>query len=237
MLRALRELEQIFTAALDLRRRPVGIAFTDTPPAGTPALRGAQPSGCSFWRLAADGGPFYTVPADHLNCPVGSYTHRVEMPAEREAELAGVLSLMADVGYIRMTEVPSIPRLPQPPQVIVYAPLAESPVAPDVVVLSGRPSKLMLLHEAAGRAGVATTPLLGRPTCMAVPAALSGGIASSLGCIGNRVYTDVGDDEFYSVIAGPDLGRVSQALGTILSANRTLADYHRERRETLARPE
>ncbi len=94
----------------------------------------------------------------------------------------------------------------------------------------------MLLHEAASSAGVATTPLLGRPTCMAVPAALSGGVASSLGCIGNRVYTDVGDDEFYSVIAGSDLGGVCDALGTILSANRTLADYHRERRETLARP-
>ena len=59
---------------------------------------------------------------------------------------------------------------------------------------------------------------------MAVPAALSGGVASSLGCIGNRVYTDVGDDEFYSVIAGADLDRVSDALATILSANQTLAD-------------
>ena len=102
--------------------------------------------------------------------------------------------------------------------------------------MSGRPSKLMLLHEAAGRAEVATTPLLGRPTCMAVPAALSGGVASSLGCIGNRVYTDVGDDEFYSVIGGSDLGRVVDALGTILSANGTLATYHRERRASLARP-
>jgi uncharacterized protein (DUF169 family) len=142
---------------------------------------------------------------------------------------------MSDIGYIKMTEVPSIPRLPNTPKVIVYAPLADAPVAPDVVVLSGRPSKLMLLHEAAGRAAVATTPLLGRPTCMAVPAALAGGVASSLGCIGNRVYTDVADDEFYSVIAGADLVRVAEALATIVSANQTLAAYHRERRESLDR--
>ena len=32
-------------------------------PPGTPALKGTQPSGCSFWRLAADGAAFYTVPA------------------------------------------------------------------------------------------------------------------------------------------------------------------------------
>ena len=37
-------------------------------------------------------------------------------------------------------------------------------------------------------------------------------------------------------LTGSDLGGVCDALDTILSANRTLADYHRERRETLARP-
>ena len=236
-MQTLGELEQIFTAALELGRRPVAITFADTAPVGIPPLKGTQPSGCSFWKLAAEGGAFYTVPADHLNCPVGSYTHNIEMPPERQAELAGALSLMTDVGYIKMTEVPSVPQLPRSPEVIVYAPLADAPLTPDVVVLSGRPSKLMLLHEAAGRAGVGTTPLLGRPTCMAVPAALSGGIASSLGCIGNRVYTDVGDDEFYSVVSGADLGRVADALDTILSANLALATYHRDRRESLRRPE
>ena len=235
-MRNLAGLEQGLVAALDLRRRPVAIAFADAAPAGTPPLRGTQPSGCSFWRLAADGATFYTVPADHVNCPVGSYTHNIGLPPEREKDLEGTLSLMAEIGYIKMTEVPSIPRLPNTPSVIVYAPLADAPIAPDVVVLSGRPSKMMLLHEAASRAAVATTPLMGRPTCMAVPAALTGGVASSLGCIGNRVYTGVGDDEFYSMINGADLDRMAEALGTILSANRTLADYHRERRGTLSRP-
>ena len=230
-------LEQTLIAALDLRRRPVAISFVDAPPSGTPALKGTQPSGCSFWRLAADGAAFYTVPSDHLNCPVGSYTHNIGLPPEREAELSSTLALMSDVGYIKMAEVPSIPRLPHTPSVIVYAPLGAAPVEPDVVVVSGKPANLMLLHEAAGRAAISTTPLLGRPTCMAVPAALSGGIASSLGCIGNRVYTDVEDDEFYSVIAGSDLDRVVVELATILSANHTLAAYHRERRELLARPE
>jgi uncharacterized protein (DUF169 family) len=234
---SLERIEQALTTALDLRCRPVAISFADAPPSGIPALKGAQPSGCSFWRLAAEGGAFYTVPSDHLNCPVGSYTHAIELPPGREAELTGTLSLMAGIGYIKMTEVPSIPRLPQPPRVIVYAPLGAAPVAPDVVVLAGKPSKLMLLHEAAGRAGAVTTPLLGRPTCMAVPAALGGGVASSLGCIGNRVYTDVADDEFYSVIGGPSLASVTDALATILSANQTLAAYHRERRGALTRPE
>jgi len=39
-----------------------------TPPAGVPNFTGTEPSGCSFWRLAASGRTFYTVPGDHYNC-------------------------------------------------------------------------------------------------------------------------------------------------------------------------
>jgi len=92
----------------------------------------------------------------------------------------------------------------------------------------------MLLHEAAARAARPMQPLLGRPTCMAIPAALTGGVASSLGCIGNRVYTGVADQEFYTVIAGRDVETVSAEMATISSANVALADYHQERRRTIS---
>ena len=88
--------------------------------------------------------------------------------------------------------------------------------------------------SAAGSAG-ARVPFLARPTCAALPAALGGGAVASTGCIGNRVYTDVAEDELYVAIAGRDLGRVVDELATIVHANTTLADYHRERRRTLAR--
>jgi uncharacterized protein (DUF169 family) len=227
-------LERTITAALHLTRRPVAIAFRDAAPPGVEKFVGTEPSGCSFWRLAAGGRTFYTVPSDHYNCSVGSYTHNIALPPDREQELSQVLSLMSDIGYIRMEEVPSVPRLPKTPAHAVYAPLADTPVDPDVVVISGKPGRVMLLHEAATRSAKTTLPMLGRPTCMAIPAALGGGVASSLGCIGNRVYTDVGDDEYYTVIAGRDLPTVVDQIATIVSANGTLADYHRGRRATLA---
>jgi uncharacterized protein (DUF169 family) len=227
-------LEQQLTSTLALTRRPVAIAFRETPPAGVPKLEGSQPSGCSFWRLAAAGQSFYTVPSDHYNCPVGSYTHNIPLPKEREAELMQTLSLMVNVGYLRMEEVPGIPRLAATPAVTIYAPLATTPVDPDAVLLAGTPSRLMLLHEAATRAAKTPLPLLGRPTCMAIPAALSAGVASSLGCIGNRVYTGIADDEFYTVIAGKDLAAVIGEMGTIISANAALTEYHTGRRATLA---
>ena len=142
---------------------------------------------------------------------------------------------MSSLGYVRMEEVPGIPRLPQAPGVVVYAPLGDTPVDPDVVLVAGRPGRVMLLLEAAGRAGVAAQPsVLGRPTCMALPAAMAGGPAASTACIGNRIYTDLGDDELYVVIPGRDLVRVVEALETIVAANDTLAGYHRGRRQTLS---
>jgi uncharacterized protein (DUF169 family) len=227
-------IEQHLTTALGLTRRPVAIAFRESPPDGVAKLAGTQPSGCSFWRLAASGQVFHTLPADHYNCPVGSYTHNIQLPKEREPELMNTLSLMVDVGYLRMDEVPGIPRLAHTPAVTIYAPLAQTPVEPDAVIVSGTPQRLMLLHEAATRAGKTPLPLLGRPTCMAIPAALSSGVASSLGCIGNRVYTGIADEEFYSVIAGKDLASVLAQLDTIISANAALTEYHTRRRASLA---
>ena len=174
------------------------------------------------------------MPSDHYNCPVGSYTHNIPLPPEREAELTGTLGLMAKVGYIRMEEIPGVSRLPKTPPVTVYAPLSQTPVTPDAILVAGTPAKLMLLHEAAMRAAKPLLPLLGRPTCMAIPAALSGGVASSLGCIGNRIYTGIADDQFYTVVAGTDLNAIVRELDTIVSANAQLAEYHQDRRATLA---
>lgn len=226
-------LEQVLTTALDLTRRPVAITFRDEPPAGVAKFIGTQPSGCSFWKLAADGRAFYTVAGDHYNCPVGSYTHNIPLPPERERELPQVLSLMTEIGYLKMEEVPSIPRVPKTPGVVVYAPLGDSPVEPDAVILAGRPGGLMLLHEAAARSAIAVQPLLGRPTCMAVPAAMGQTVASSFGCVGNRVYTDLSGSELYSVIAGRQLATIADQLATIVSANRMLTEYHEQRRAAL----
>ena len=230
-------IEKQLTSALGLNRRPVAIAFRESAPAGVAPLNGTQPSGCSFWRLASAGQTFCTVPSDHYNCPIGSYTHNIALPKEREPELTNTLTLMVNAGYIKMHEVPGIPRLPKTPAITIYAPLGATPVDPDAVLVSGTPGRLMLLHEAATRAlddRAMPVPLLGRPTCMAVPAALSSGMASSFGCIGNRVYTGISDEEFYTVVAGRHLAAVLAELDTITSANAALTAYHTERRAALA---
>jgi uncharacterized protein (DUF169 family) len=230
-----RAIEQRLRERLGLARRPVAVAFRDAPPAGVTKFTGMEPSGCSFWRLAMEGRAFYTVPADHHNCPIGSHTHNIPLPAARAGELPQVLEIMTGLGYLKMEEVPGIPRLPKTPGAVVYAPLGDTPVDPDVVLFVGPPGRVMLLQEAAIRAGVAAQlPMLGRPTCMALPAALAGGAVASTGCIGNRVYTGAGEDELYVVVPGRDVARVAAEAETIAAANAALADYHRGRRASLA---
>lgn len=230
-----RELEQQIAKVLHNSVRPVGVAFLDAEPGGVKKYEGAQPSGCSFWRLAAEGRTFYTLPENHFNCAVGAYTHNISLSPARAKETEVTLRMMFDLGYVKPEEVPQIPRLAKPPQAIVYAPLGDIPVAPDVVLFALKPTSAMLLQEAAGRAGVGTgAPTLGRPTCMALPAAMAHGTITSLGCIGNRTYTGLGDDELYVVLRARELPAVANELQVIGGANSVLRDYARGRRELLS---
>src|SRR5271167_17170 len=230
-----KEIERQVAAVTKAARRPVAVTFLEEAPTGVKKFEGSEPSGCSFWRLAAGGLTFYTVPENHFNCAVGAYTHNIALSSEREKETGETLKFMFDLGYVKPEEVPQIPRLPKTPVAIVYAPLAETPTAPSVVLFACKPSRAMLLSEAANRAGVASgAPALGRPTCMALPASLQMGAILSLGCIGNRVYTGLGEDEMYFVLRGQDLAAVADALTTITSANTALQQYAQGRRMELA---
>src|SRR6266536_552516 len=118
-------MELLLSEVLGLQRRPVAVAFRGSPPPGVPKFTGTEPSGCSFGRIAAGGRTFYTVRGDHYKCPIGSYTHNIALPPERAPEPAQTPSLMAKIRYITLEEVAGIPRLPQPPGVVVHAPLGD----------------------------------------------------------------------------------------------------------------
>ena len=230
-----KELEKQFADRLAMGRRPVAISFLDAEPGGVPKFSGTEPAGCSFWRLAAAGRTFYTVPADHFNCAVGAYTHNVQLPPDRVQETEATLGLMFNLGYVRPEEMPGIPRLAKEPAAVVFAPLGDAPVAPSVVLFTCKASAAMLLNEAAIRAGASSAlPLLGRPSCMALPAALAHGTVTSLGCIGNRVYTGLGADEIYVVVPGAKLESVSEQLGVIASANAALEELARGKQASLS---
>ena len=216
---------------LGLDTTPIAITFHDTPPEDISRVENVEASGCTYWKRASEGKTFYTEASDHYNCPIGCYTHNVELPDAQMEELENTIGLMGELGYISMEEVPGIPRRDDPFQNAVYAPLADTTNIPDVVLISGTPKQMMLLTEAATAAGINTeNGVMGRPTCAVVPAVMqSDGIASSLGCIGNRVYTALSDDDFYFAFPGKHIDVLVEKLETIVNANRALEEYHQQR--------
>ena len=225
-----------------MQLNPVAITFLDNPPTHIERFAGAVPAGCAFWRLAAEGQTFWTAPQDHYHCAVGCHTHNIPLPDDRAAELDATLGLMTEHGYLRMEEVPQIPRLQTSPKAIVYSPLAQTPadpdvapdIAPDIVLMAGPAARLMLVQEAAQRAGVdCGNALFGRPTCMALPAAMANGVTASLGCVGNRVYTDADPGTLYVAVPGRDIVAVVDELPTIVAANEKLREYHQGRQQAI----
>ena len=216
---------------LGLRLPPVALTFTAEAPEGVSRVPAGAPAGCAFWKRAADGETFYTEAPDHYGCPVGAHTHGVELPPEKAEELEGLIGVMTGLEYIRMEEVATLPRREEPFRVAVYAPLAEAPCPPDVVRVRGTARQLMLLAEAAQLAGIPSqNAAMGRPACAVVPETLrSGRSATSLGCIGNRVYTELADEEFYFAVPGPHLEAVTEKLSVIVRANEELEGFHRAR--------
>ena len=221
---------------LGLRTMPVAVTFQASPPPGVPRVAAPGPSSCTYWKRAADGETFYTEASDHYHCPIGGYTHGVDLPPAQTQELQDVVGVMVGLGYIRQEEVALIPRREQVFGVAVYSPLDQSEAEPDVVLIRGNAMQIMLVEEAAGAAGIgSSTPMMGRPTCAALPTALKSqrGVAS-LGCIGNRVYTDMADDELVYALPGKHLAEVVDKLGGIVHANQELMKYHRGRMPALA---
>ncbi|MDX6498518.1 MAG: hypothetical protein QOG23_1778 [Blastocatellia bacterium] len=217
---------------LGLKWPPISITFRKEVPVGIPRISESAPSGCTYWKLAAEGQVFYTEASDHFGCPIGAYTHGVSLPPAQSKELEGMIETMVGLSYLKMEEVPSIPHREDPFGVAVYAPLADTPFQPDVVVVRGNAKQMMLLAEAVNAAGVGSAGgIMGRPTCTMIPAVIkTQQTAISLGCIGNRVYNELSDEEFYTAMAEPTLTEVMGQLKTVVAANNELETFHRSRR-------
>ena len=215
---------------LGLRRLPIKVGFLDAPP--PPLARwagGPVAAGCVFWDKAMDGSSFYTLPADHWNCAIGSYTHKIGLPADRAGELGTTIDFMVETRYLDAAEVPEIPTLDQAPAAVAYAPASSDAFKADAVLLALTPAQATLVYEAALRAGIARGPVgaSSRPSCAILPeSAKTELIAISFGCRGNRTFTAVGEDEMYLSIPGTRWDDFLDRLPEVQRSNLTLGNYY-----------
>lgn len=216
---------------LSLKWPPVTITFLEAAPLSVPKAKSVAPSGCTYWKAAAEGAAFYTEAAHHYGCPIGAHTHGVNLPPGQAAELVDMIEMMVGLSYLKNEEAAAIPRREAPFGVAVYAPLSAAQDAPDVVIICGNAKQMMLLTEAIKAAGLTqNSEIMCRPTCAVVPEVMRSGRPSiSLACIGNRVYNELGDDELYCAVQGSQVPMLIESLKSIVKANRQLEDFHHSR--------
>jgi len=220
--------------SLHLSLPPVAVSFADHVPEGVQTFNGSVPAGCRFWQEAATR-VFATVAADHELCSIGVYTHHLEGGPGHAENLQDSLKVFGDLGYVRLDDLPFIPVLNRSPKVVVYGPLGETPLPPDVVLLLVNADQTLILSEASQQFEHGLPPAMGRPACAVVPQAFnSGRTALSLGCCGARAYLDVlkPDTALYA-IPGTQIAAFSGRVAELAKANAVLTTFHSKRRKAV----
>lgn len=225
------EIAEALAANLKLSQPPVAVCFADQLLASIPMHTGRAPAGCRFWEDAA-AGAFATSSADHSLCAIGVYTHNLEPSVAQQADLMDALRVFGDLGYVTPHDMPLIPVLKSRPAHVVYAPLAQTPLAPEVVLLFVDASQTLILGEATQQVESQIPPAMGRPACAVIPQVMNTGRAAlSLGCCGARAYLDVlRDDVALFAIPGAKLAAYAVRIATLAQANAVLTKFHTVRR-------
>ena len=218
---------------LDLSLPPIAISFSEFIPTGVTSFNGVVPAGCVFWQLAATR-TFVTSTKHHELCSIGVHTHHMAQPSPSyQGELKQALETMSGLDYVREEEVAAIPVVQREVKHVIYGPLADFPLDPEVVLLFAHAQQGLILSEAAGRVDKGVPPAMGRPACAVVPQVLNQGYAAmSLGCCGARAYLDsLSDSTAMWALPGSKLDQYCEQIAVFSRANKTLTTFHARRRE------
>jgi len=233
----LRAIAAQLTKDLTLETPPVQISYLDAAPAGVPKHPGGVPSVCTFFAFGGEGA-FYASLPQHEDCEIGAFVLGVPPAGEVGGRLMATIGNMQKEGYLNPGEEAHVPHNTSPPKFVAYGPLGSLPMAPTAVLLFAPPSAAMLASEAAG-SGEDGRPVAtnGRPMCAIVPILNQGApVALSLGCVGSRIYTDMGIDKMVIGIRGDHLTRFAEKLRRIVRANEIVRAEDTARKQAAPHP-
>jgi uncharacterized protein (DUF169 family) len=222
------ELAATLSSLLELQYPPVALSLVDGAPVGVVTTDKAVPSSCAFWR-EAEKGVFYAAAEQHFNCPVGSHVMGFDLPEDVGKQLGGLVQSMCDAQYLEMAEVAQMPSMTKKATGIVYGPLSDFPVEPDVVLMWLTPAQAMIYNEATGAASwtASAATVSGRPGCTALPLAMaSDQPRMALGCIGMRTFTGVANDLLLAAVPGGKVEGLVESLQTTVTANAGMKDFY-----------
>lgn len=214
------------TTALALETPPIALTFTNSPPEQVAGPDRVVAGACAFWRLA-EKGVFYAPPAAHHTCGVGAATMGFSVTKGIADEINGLirdygkmmpLSCAGSMASMAGEDLPDMADPDEPG--VLYGPLAEFPIAPDVVLCWLIPRHAMTFNKVASLTDWGNDPVLvppDRPSCSGVPIARSSNTATlTLGCAGLRTYTEIADDRMLGAIPGDRLDTVVDDLERLI---------------------
>lgn len=221
---------------LGLGMAPVQISYLDEPPAGLPQHEGGVPSVCTFFAFGTEKA-FYAALPQHEDCEIGAFVLGVPARGEVGGRLMSSIEMMQKVGYLNPGEETRVPHNTVPPKFVAYGPLGTLPMPPTVVLMFTNPKGAMLATEAAGSGTDAKpVPMNSRPMCAIVPIMNQGApVAVSFGCIGSRIYADLGIDQMVIGVRGDHLAEFAKKLDTIVAANATIGAEDQARKDAASR--
>jgi uncharacterized protein (DUF169 family) len=190
----------------------------DIPAPAADGRTGAVPAGCVFW-MKATQATFATEEADHGNCSVGSLTHGFKT-VEQVAGNGDVQALL-ETGWVDAEAVGQIQTVTRKPSQIVYGPLRDTAVDPDVVFLRLNGKQAMILHDS-----VPDLRVEGKPQCHIVAIAKElGQPALSVGCMLSRVRTGMSNNEMTCALPAHRLAGIIAQIETAAGADKAVAAY------------
>jgi len=225
-----RALSHLLLESLELAVSPVALGFVDSPPEGVSTSESAVPSACTFW-VQAEKGLFFAKAESHENCPIGIVTMGFPLSPQVMSNLASFVSKMCGASYIGAKEPEHIPRMEEAKKGILYGPLADFPIHPDLVLvwLNGR--QTMLLGEALGTVcwdAIERAEAFGRPACGALAVSANENKATlSFGCSGMRTFTEVPDDRLLASLPRSILESLPEKLQRTTRANQEMLAFYR----------
>lgn len=203
---------------LELTEPPIQISYLDAAPKGVPEHPGGAPSVCTFFAEGRSRPFFAGLPA-HEACEIGAFVLGVAPEGDVGQRLMATVGTMQREGYLAPGDEAKIPRNAKPPRFVAYGPLGSLPMSPTNVLIFARPKSAMLAAEAAP----GSVPMNGRPMCAIVPTLNQGApVAMSIGCIGSRIYTGMGDDRMVIGVRGDHLEAFAGHVAKIRHANRVV---------------
>jgi uncharacterized protein (DUF169 family) len=220
------------TAALHLTVAPIAITFEAEPSATAPFADSSVPmpqptadgrtgrpaAGCLFWVHALER-TFSTRPDDHGNCSVGSLTHGL-IDLETAAQRADVGALV-QAGWVTPEIFPMIPTVASRPEAIIYGPLHDATMQPDVVLVRTNARGVMTIGDAVG-----DLVIEGKPQCHIVAIAKEQHRpAASVGCALSRARTGMRADEMTCALPGSRLVDIVGAIEQAALVDATVARY------------